>query len=334
MANEEQRRAFESYMGRTGGSGSNGQGQDQGQPIPQYPGSFARPGNSYLYNVRNTDRPHLIDARAQCEGREKFIAPGKFKDHRTQSVAPSANETFESCLSDFRAERQSEEAEARLMSHPRPYRQVVPEQRSFLKASDETSSNADSVPRRRVESPSRSILKPLGTERETSHRRRNTMRESQQSMHVEVGGPRVHFGGGRRQEEPVLEPRGRSRYADERLASGDKYEHYREYSRHRVVDDPPPEPLAQDFERIRIRHSSPSPRREYEEEIRIDRQRRISPSPPPPSRRFEEVRVRNVSPLPARRPPGPHPLLPRLNDRRGHCFAISPAHEPMNVLVL
>ncbi|KAB2106950.1 hypothetical protein AG0111_0g5164 [Alternaria gaisen] len=55
MANEEQRRAFESYMGRTGGSGSgsgsNGQDQNQGQPIPQYPGSFARPANSYLFNV-------------------------------------------------------------------------------------------------------------------------------------------------------------------------------------------------------------------------------------------------------------------------------------------
>ncbi|KAI4925772.1 uncharacterized protein J4E92_006508 [Alternaria infectoria] len=117
MANEEQRRAFESYMGRTGGSGSNGQGQDQGQPIPQYPGSFARPANSYLYNVRNRVRPHLIDARAQCigtkaqnfftessplfqEGREKSIAPGKFKDHRTQSVAPAADKIFESCLSE------------------------------------------------------------------------------------------------------------------------------------------------------------------------------------------------------------------------------------------
>jgi len=209
----------------------------------------------------------------------------------------------------FRAERRNEEAEAHLMSHPRPYRPIGPEQRSFLKASDETSSNAESVPRRRLDSPSRSILKPLGTEHETSHRRRDTMRESQQSMHVEVGGPRVHFGGGRRQEEPVLEPRGRSRYADERLTSGDKYEHYREYSRHRVVDDPPPEPLIQDFERIRIRHSSPSPRREYEEEIRIDRQRRISPSPPP-SRRFEEVLVRNISPLPARRTPRLPPSPP------------------------
>ncbi|RYN87884.1 hypothetical protein AA0119_g12371 [Alternaria tenuissima] len=54
MANEEQRRAFESYMGRTGGSGSgsgsNGQDQNQGQPIPQYPGSFAQPANSYLFS--------------------------------------------------------------------------------------------------------------------------------------------------------------------------------------------------------------------------------------------------------------------------------------------
>jgi hypothetical protein len=209
----------------------------------------------------------------------------------------------------FRAERRSEEAEARLMSHPRPYRPVIPEQRGFLRASDETSSNADSMSRRRLESPSRSILKPIGTEHETSHRRKDTMRESQQSMHVEVGGPRVHFGGGRRQEEPALEPRGRTRYTDERLASGDKYEHYREYSRHRVVDDPPPEPPSQDFERIRIRHSSPSPRRGYEEEIRIDRQRRLSPSPPP-SRRVEEIRVRQTSPLPVRRIPRPPPSPP------------------------
>jgi hypothetical protein len=51
MANEEQRRAFESYMGRSGGSTA--QGQSQGQPIPQYPGSVAQPGNGnpYLFNV-------------------------------------------------------------------------------------------------------------------------------------------------------------------------------------------------------------------------------------------------------------------------------------------
>ncbi|EDU50654.1 predicted protein [Pyrenophora tritici-repentis Pt-1C-BFP] len=48
MANEEQSRAFQAYMSRTGGNGA--QSQSQGQPIPQYPGSFAQPGNQHLYN--------------------------------------------------------------------------------------------------------------------------------------------------------------------------------------------------------------------------------------------------------------------------------------------
>ena len=220
----------------------------------------------------------------------------------------------------FRAGRRSEEAEARLMSHPRPYRPIIPEQRGFVGASDETSSNADSVPRPRLELPSRSIPEPIGTDRETPYRRKETIRESQRSMHVEVGGPRVHFGGGRRQEELVPEPRGRPRYADERTASGDDNAHYRGYSRHRIVDEPLPEPLTQDFERIRIHHSSPSPRREYEEEIRIDRQRRLSPSLPP-SRRFEEVRVRHTSPLGAghtRRPP-PSPPSPERPPQPLYC---------------
>ncbi|CAN9359411.1 unnamed protein product [Alternaria alternata] len=64
MANEEQIRAFESYMGRTGGSGSgsgsNGQDQNQGQPIPQYPGSFAQPANSYLFSVNFQALEYLL----------------------------------------------------------------------------------------------------------------------------------------------------------------------------------------------------------------------------------------------------------------------------------
>jgi hypothetical protein len=51
MANEEQRKAFASYMGAAAG-GNNGQSQSQGQPIPQYPGSVAQPSqNPYLFNV-------------------------------------------------------------------------------------------------------------------------------------------------------------------------------------------------------------------------------------------------------------------------------------------
>ncbi|KAJ4372090.1 hypothetical protein N0V83_003863 [Neocucurbitaria cava] len=48
MANEEQRKAFEAYMGNASASNS------QGQPIPQYPGSVANPGNpgnAYPYGV-------------------------------------------------------------------------------------------------------------------------------------------------------------------------------------------------------------------------------------------------------------------------------------------
>jgi hypothetical protein len=49
MANEEQKRAFESYMGRAGNN--NEQVQSQSQAIAQYPGSVAQPGNPYLYQV-------------------------------------------------------------------------------------------------------------------------------------------------------------------------------------------------------------------------------------------------------------------------------------------
>lgn len=47
MANEEQKKAFALYMGTAG----TGNGQSQGQSIPQYPGAVASPGNPYLVNV-------------------------------------------------------------------------------------------------------------------------------------------------------------------------------------------------------------------------------------------------------------------------------------------
>ena len=49
MANEEQRRAFESYMGRA--NSDNGQVRSPSQPLAQYPGSVARLGNPYLHQV-------------------------------------------------------------------------------------------------------------------------------------------------------------------------------------------------------------------------------------------------------------------------------------------
>ncbi|KAF1837481.1 hypothetical protein BDW02DRAFT_645320 [Decorospora gaudefroyi] len=215
----------------------------------------------------------------------------------------------------FREERRSEEAEARLMSHPRPFRSVVADHRTVVRLSDETSSNTDSMSRRRVESPHRRILKPADTDHETDFRRRTSMRESQQSTRVEVGGPRVHFSGGPREEPAAATgPRGGLGYAYDRASNSDNYAHYRDYSRHRYAPDPPSEPPAQDFERIRIRHSSPSPQRQYEDEISIDRQRRLSPSPPHYEEE-EQVRIRhsNTSPLPIRRrTPRPPPSPPSL----------------------
>jgi hypothetical protein len=167
----------------------------------------------------------------------------------------------------IREERRSDDAEVRLMSHPQAYRPVF---------------------RGRAESPGRGILKAPGGERETPHRR-TTMRESQQSTTVEVGGPRVHFGSERRTITPP--PDTRVYLEDSRLS--DAYEQLHIGSRRRQYVD---EPVVEDTERNRIRRSSTSPQRSYDEDIRIDRARRISPSPSPPARRYNEVRVRHISP--------------------------------------
>jgi hypothetical protein len=195
-----------------------------------------------------------------------------------------------------RDERRSADAEARMMSHPRPYRPVIPEQRNFRKTSYETASDSDYMARGRQESPGQSILKQSGVERETS-RRRMSMRESQQSIAVEVGGPRVHFGSERRDNQSAPSNGDRLREPDHAQRSNDGYQVYHNYSRHRYIDDPSPPPPVEEIERLRVRRSSRSPQPSYEEEIRIDRARRLSPSPP---RRYEEARVRHVSPLPSR----------------------------------
>jgi hypothetical protein len=200
-----------------------------------------------------------------------------------------------------------EDAEARIMSHPRPFRPVVPNQRGFMRSSDDIA-DPRFVARERAESPNRGILKSPAVEHKTPHR--NTgMRERQQSTTVEVGGPRVHFGSGQRKEEPAPEPSGRPRYVKNSRRAGEDYEHYRNCSRHRRVGDSPPQPPVEQMDRLHIRRSSVSPQRSYEEEIRVDRARRISPSPPPV--RYERVRIRHVSPpLVRERTPHPPPSPP------------------------
>ncbi|KAF2626807.1 hypothetical protein BU25DRAFT_440422 [Macroventuria anomochaeta] len=178
------------------------------------------------------------------------------------------------------------ESRVRIESHPRPYRTVIPDHRVFSQ-SDETSTNDAGS-----ETVSRGILKPADMTYETSYRRRTSMRDSQQSTNVEIGGPRVQFASERREEH-----RPSDRPDDE------KYDQYLRYESHRYVDKPASPPIDR-MERLHIRRTSPSPQGNYDE-IRIDRARRISSSPP---RRYEEVRVRHVSVSPP--PPRERVLRP------------------------
>ncbi|KAF1911559.1 hypothetical protein BDU57DRAFT_533313 [Ampelomyces quisqualis] len=211
-----------------------------------------------------------------------------------------------------REERRSEDAKARLMSHPRAYRSVVPEGHNLSRTSDETVSTNDIYMTGALPvSPNRGILKPPSGAHETSHRERK-MRASQQSAAVEVGGPRVHFDPRRRHEASPSRCRERPRQPASSRRPDEEYEHYHDYSRHRYVEDAPPA-LVEEMDRLRVRHSSPS-QRSYEEEIRIDRARRISPSPPP--QRYDDIRVRHLSPPPRARgrtprPPPPPPEQPK-----------------------
>ncbi|XP_014555297.1 hypothetical protein COCVIDRAFT_27770 [Bipolaris victoriae FI3] len=224
------------------------------------------------------------------------------QEHRRRSTSISPSRVRS------RGERRSEEAESRLTTHTLPFRTVISDrQRTSFRASDETCSNADSVPRQPPESPTYSILKPGNPDHhDTTSQRRASMRASEQSVHVEVEGPpRVRFSGERREKLSDLEPTRRSRYKDEHESSKEKSEYYRDHSRDRVQYKPRPRPRPnQDFEKVQTRYCSPVRDRDYEEEIRVDKQRRISPSPSPPPRRsreYEEIRVRHVSPLPTRR---------------------------------
>ncbi|KAJ8112366.1 hypothetical protein OPT61_g5247 [Boeremia exigua] len=196
-----------------------------------------------------------------------------------------------------------EESRIRIQSHPRPYRNVRLDQRVFSQ-SDETSTNDAGS-----ESVSRGILKPADMTYETSYRRRTSMRDSQQSTNVEVGGPRVQF---------VAERRGEHR-PSERADDQSSEQYVRQESSH-YVDRPASPPLDR-LERLHIRRSSPSPQRAYHE-IRVDRARRISPSPPG---RYEDIHLRHVSISPRRAseraprpPPSPPPLERPVNSGYRH----------------
>jgi hypothetical protein len=232
----------------------------------------------------------------------RIVYRNESAERRPRSVSPARVR--------FQEQRSSEEAEARMMSHPRPYRTVLPEHHNFNKTpSDEASSNNEYVLHGRQVSPARGILKPAGGEREILHPQAS-MHEGQQIDTAEIRGPRVRFRSREEDDQAAPANRDKPRYADDTRQLDEAYEHYHDYSRHRYVDVPSRSPV-EEMRRLRVRPLSPPPQRHYEEETRNDGARRASPTP---------RGIRHVSPLRERertRPPrSPPPPLPR--ERSGY----------------
>ncbi|KAH7379217.1 hypothetical protein DE146DRAFT_625743 [Phaeosphaeria sp. MPI-PUGE-AT-0046c] len=241
--------------------------------------------------------PPIPRQSSRVEARSEIV------ERRHRSISPARGR--------FRDYQQSEAAEARMMAHPHPYRSVAPDRR-HMRASDDPTASMDDMSRGRPGSPGRGILKQSGGYRETP-RRQMSMRDSQQSTAVEVGGSRVHFDSLKNQQALPVE-RGRARHADESRRLNDEYEHYHNYSGQRYVDDAhqhDARPPVEGMEHLRVRNSLPLPEQNFEEEIHIDRARCISSSPPST---VEEIPIRSVSPLPRHErdrnrypPPSPGP---------------------------
>jgi hypothetical protein len=205
------------------------------------------------------------------------------RDYRPRSPSP---------VRISRREHRGDDAEARLASHPAPFRSVRPEHRTYLRES-EASISTDS-PTRGL-SPRRGILRNAEMDYETSHRRQ--MRESYDSMLPEVGHNRVQFTGEPTRRDDMREPdmrrdqgRTRIRYEDSHIPSEGYL--YRRRAECEYDDQPPPlppSPPTQNFDRLHIRHSSPPSSRGYDRETRV---RHISPDG-----RYVEARTRHVSPV-------------------------------------
>ncbi|KAL6711817.1 hypothetical protein ACN47E_002860 [Coniothyrium glycines] len=200
-----------------------------------------------------------------------------------------------------RRDRRSDDLGARVVAHTGPSRSIVRDVSPPRRESDEGSYEHETLSRRRTESPSRGVLKYSDTDHETPIRRKSSARNSQQSTHVEVGGPRVRFGQDQRVSEPMPLSGTEGRYARSARCRAEEYEQYHDYSRHRYAEEPISAPLQEDFEGLRIRPEPISAARkrdcEREEDIHIDHARQISPQPLSSQRR-EEVRVRYTSPMP------------------------------------
>lgn len=304
------------------------------EPLPSraatYDGAWPPPDIVRTQSYRDTERKSLRRQSSRIIELSPSPPPSRPKvvyRSESQERRPTSRSISPVCIVS-RGEARSEEAQTRLMSHPRPFRRVVP------RPSDETSSNGgNSTPRPRAESPSYSISKASSTpthEPPYHHRlrRQPSMRETEHSMHVEVGGPRVHFGRNQQVFEPPppppqpVEHPARPRYHthDQTSNTARTSAHYRTYSRS-------PPPSSQDYNRIHLSHhhqrrrrrsevSPPPPHRLHDDEIRIARHRHRESSPQLVTR-FEELHVRrNTSPGASQR------------HRASHRHSASPSPSP------
>lgn len=286
-------------------------------------------------DIRNSgSRPPPLECAAPPPREDPIPRPPV--QYRARSISPLRYRS--------REEYYSRDAMKRMASHPLPYRSVLPDQRAFIRESSEEFARPPSPARipRQAQSPSRSILKPAGMQRETSYRRRS-MHGSQESTKVEVGGPRVQFvqDPARAPPKPLPESSGNERYRvmsrrdkfDDPPSGSEDYDHY--YRRAGAVtqylDEPSPprratSPPIRAFEEFRVRHVSPPPRgssagRSNTPHPRSLSQERVSigyrtsrPGPSPPEEQVY-IRYRNHYPALPERESSPPVLQPKEKEK-------------------
>jgi hypothetical protein len=220
--------------------------------------------------------------------------PARTRSTRVVYRSNSQNRRPRSPHSDVREYRRSE-SQVRMTSHPRQFTTVIPDRRTILRESDETSSNTEST-RTRPDSPNRNTSKPMGMDDETSYRQRSYIRDSERSTMVEVGSPRVQFAceGG---ERSAQESRSRVTYADDEPPNGKIDNHIR----YRYVERPP-SPPTDSMQRLKIRETSPLPSSKTYDKMHTSYRHSGSPGP------YNHIHIRRTS-IP------PHPPRGRMLHR-------------------
>ena len=194
------------------------------------------------------------------------------QSHHSRSRSPSPTQVR------FRKTRRSESAEARITAHPRPYRPSLLDHHTIDRGSNANSNDNGYMTGRLSSSTNGCIFKSEGRAHETWYRQASSIPNSQQSLAVEVGGPRVQFSTRKQDSSSVAHVRDKTGRS-ERASNMENYKHYSGYSPYRRVESPTsPAPPTKKFEELRFRYVSPKPRKQDEDRSRSN-QSSSSPSP-------------------------------------------------------